>query len=394
MSSQLENLLEHEMHAAQGKLTDINDIYLERVYRGQYIQAEGLSWLSDDKMEKIRTFISRGQFLQAKELLQLFDVTEILSQQEVLFEEARITCLEGKFEETLEKINQLFKNHSINPLTALTALQLQSLALLELGKAQEALEVTDQLLGLETLFPSSQAALFARVTRARAFNDLGHPIRADLEAQELWEKIKSGTFVVNKTLQLIMYCRLKDKLSIKRGESFAAYALSGHWLAKEMGSPLHEAFFLLDLSECEDPSLREFAHVALSAYLDRFSCIKRFQQKITTNNSQNVHTGLDKFIATPPKNLLFQVKSYLYSFHERTLTALDLQDKSSKLIQFIQNKKMEKETVFKQVWDSPHFHGLYHDSSIRTALKRLRGETGINITSKDMVLEITDCLVV
>lgn len=390
----LDQLLKFEEEAAKGQSSSLNDSYDQRVYKGDYKMAESLTWLVGEEWEEVRTLIARGQFMKAKELLSTLGSEDQLGQQEAQFEEARTALFEGEFEKTLDITTSLLKDKQLNPLTHMTSLQLQSVALLETGQTKEALDATEKILVLENIFPKAQASLYGRVARCRALNELGNIYQADHEGKELWDKISSGVYNLNLPLQLIMYCRMMCKIAIQRKLPFAGYAMAGFWLGKEIESPLHQGFFLLDLSISEDPELRKFATAELKSYKERFSCLRRFAQGIASYESLNMATGIDKYTSTEPDSLLFLKENYVYSLEKNELKKLDLHQKTLSILKFMKNLQVEKENLFKSVWEVNSFNPIHNDSSIRTALKRLREDTEVTVTSHNMLIEIPTALIV
>ncbi|MFZ4715139.1 MAG: hypothetical protein ACOYL6_15565 [Bacteriovoracaceae bacterium] len=393
-ASRIKQLIgEEELAAMKGQLISSNDIQNERVNKGNYRLAQGLSYLVDDKWEQIRTSIACGKFNEAKDRLNTLDQNDLMTKQESAFELARISCYEGEFQKALDILIPLIQDDQLNPLTLMTALQLQALALLETGEFLQCLEITETILVLETLFPGAQASLFGRVTRSRALQQVASKEEVEREVVELWRRISSGVYGMNKPLQLIMYCRLQCKLRIQEKNPYTEYAMAGLKLSQKMNSPLHIGFFLLDLLVAGDSELSRYAMATLPPYLEKFQCLRFFHSKLFAG-PEIPSSGVSKFLTKEPQDILFSEEGFLYSLTNDSLIELKMNEKTKSILAEIKNNQVDKEVIFKKVWQAQHFNLLNNDSSVRTALKRVRAECGINVTSQSMLLEIPETLIV
>ena len=372
------NLLQDEAALASGAdVSSLDRSYSARVLNGDYKKAEGLAWLQDSDVQKIRSFISIGAVAEAQELL---DKKPILEAEEVEFEKGRAFVFNANFTQALTVFEPLLKSGRLGPLSTMTAYQLKGLCEYELGKYPESLSSLDRVASFESVFPAAEASLFASSLRIRALSEIKAVFNIEAELKGLWQRVTSNQYIVSKRFQLIIYllasCHLKNDVNS---------CLAGIQLARLMGSPIHEGIFLAYLSSL---SADEKVENEVKAFGIRFPYVAHIKNKMAPPPA-----GLQITMPEELRDLVFLNHNTRYNFIEDKLSSIKLTLQNADLLKLIKHGPIEKESLFQAHWKLT-YNPLIHDTKIRTSLKRIREQAGIEVLSNNNMLTLPFTIVI
>lgn len=386
-AEEIKNTLMIDETLAKGLTVSPSMSFEQRVLKGNYTLAEALAQVQNLGLEKVRSFISRGALTEASEIINLENQHE-----EVLFEKARMLCYSGDFKNALEEVNKLIKLDNINLLTKMTCHQIRALCHFELGSFPSALSEIDRVIALENIYPKSEASLFSRSLLVRVLIKTDAIALAQKEIENLWFKISTQQYPLNLNFQLIMYLRALNELKKHLKQNTLPENISGMWLAKNMQSPIHEGLFINTLSKSNFKDISNLANKDSIAFQGRFEIVRYFSEK-EENYLNDSEIDISSYLK-PISKILFLKETAIFDFELNTLMNVKLTEQNVALIKLIKNQKKEKEEVYKTMWNAPEYHPEFHDSAIRTAIKRLRENTGVEVVSENSTVFLKDVIII
>ena len=372
---------------ARGQKAALLDSYEQRVKAGNYLKAEGLARKAKMDWEEIRSFISRGATKDAFNKLQSSNENH-----EKNYELARILCFEGKFRSAIPICEELLSHSEVHLLTKMATHQVLALCYYELEQFQQSLTQIDRVVALESIYPHSEVSLFARTLNIRTLAKLKALSAAKQEQAILWQKIKDQQYSLNLKFQLIMY--LKSAIELKRAQNKCSLSekIAGMWLAKEMGSPIHEGLFLLDLSKSSNQTISELAKGDFACFEERFECMLHYKAKDHTSHDQMIYN--EELYLKRPLKLVLLNESVSIDLETYSIQDLTLTDQSRELLQNISNQWIDKSELYKKIWKGNEYHPLENDSAIRTAIKRLRQQLNAPVVTSDYSITLAETIVI
>ena len=217
---------------------------------------------------------------------------------------------------------------------------------------------------------------------------------AKLEVKKLFSKIISNAYSVSFYFQLIMYLRTKVFLAQNNNKKFAALCIAGYWLAEKLHSPIHQGLFILDLSRLQNNQLGFLARNELRYYAQKFKYIEKQIQKDRKYLVIEDEINDDFLLENKPYAILFLDESVLFHFQDKNFKPIKLSELHLKILRFIGHNKVSAENLYKNVWGANEYHSLENNAAIRTALKRLRKVSNLDVNYKQDFISIPKVVII
>ncbi len=367
-----------------------------RYERSDAKQSEAIARsLPENDLELLKALLVRGTFDECATLFLKLQNQSIEDSQlniEVLTQEARFEYLRGEWEKSIQICNILEKHTDTPALTKTVIYQIRSNAYFELGMYSESFSDIKKLESFESLFPHGQVPLYAHANRVRLEARLYGVEKAKLSLMKLWEN--SLLKFQSKNLDPVLTL-LRSQIDLKRISSsdFSKEALACYMISKSMGDELYSSLALFDLrlthfwnSRLHDSELMDacnahprvkklFDDVILSKDRAGFQSARDMKNYLSQRqdfslNSADLHSYSKIFLL----NLSLIVDTSIG--HQEKL---EIQPRSLSILKALSDGCISKAELFTKIWGLKNYSIEKHDSVIRTAISRVREQTGLLI---------------
>jgi len=354
-----------------------------------------------DPLSEIRVLIHRGKMEEAHQLIQQYK--EKLGSSHIFFsellqEEARLFFFDGNYEQGLKLTLQTLEFNP-PPISRLALMEMQSLALFELGEFSAALNILNETQALAKLFPFCVSSHYLKALeiklKARIYNV---DVAQKMLNEAMISALKEQNFNYDALSTLI---RAQIDLLILSQQDFSQWALAEYWIASSMGEDLYIGLALVHLYCSKSYKNNDHFTKQLFNFERRFKRIQRLIQEINAGTHVIQMDPLGEKISSPfnpleePQALLFKSLRILILLNKNNLQykIFDLQDHIPKALITLANNPCTKEEFFKLIWEQGKYVPHLHDGVIRNLVFRIRKKTGLSMQFEKGILSISGLLV-
>lgn len=354
-----------------------------------------------DPLSEIRALIHRGKIEEAHNLInrykEQFGSSHIFFS-ELLQEEARLFLFDGDYGLGLKLTQQILELNP-PPISRLALMEMQALALFELGEFGAALNILNETQALAKLFPFCVSSHYLKSLEIK--------IRARIYNVEVAQKMLNEAMVSAIKEQNLNYdilstlIRAQIDLLILSQRDFSHWALAEYWIASSMGEDLYIGLALVHLYYSKSYKNYDPFTKQLFAFERRFKRIQRLLQEInagehaiqpqlqadSASNSFNPSEG--------PQALFLRGVGALVLLNKNNLRykIFDSQDHIPKALVTIGSKPCTKEEFFKLNWEQRKYVPHLHDGVIRHLVFRIRKKTGLSLQFEKGILSLPGFLI-
>jgi tetratricopeptide (TPR) repeat protein len=368
-------------------------------------EAHALSGESDG-LEALKSLISRGHLLEAIPA-QARLVAESAGDPDLLLEIAlqgcRLSVLEGDWKEAVSRCSRLESESELPGLSRLTLLQIRANALLELGDYARAAIDLKKAESIAQIFSHAPVSLYVQVLATKLLGRIDNFSFARARAASIWNEWKSK-FPSHDLDAALTLVRLELDLARLSGRSHFEWAIASYLLATVIGDELYSALAWLDIAFASGNSAHPEIQTRLEYYSRIFPRIAHLRDELAGGNHlTDTAQGLNRARASEVQSseLMARVQQRGVDFEQIDRIVLlnagiliDLKVKAASalpaftprsklLIESVAGGLISKQEVFLRVWGIARFDKERHDATIRTAIRRLRKESGFTLESID-----------
>lgn len=398
-----------ERYSSSGVLNENSESFDERLIKARVIdgnfkkaQAMLLENPRASDLQKIRTLIARGLLDQAEQITHETTSSNPEVNLELMLERSRLANAAGKWSEAESITREALDLGTTGP-TRLTLLQVLSIALYEQSKFSESKKIVDKILILSELFPKGLVVVYAQCLNVKLIAEMESVREAIFVFQQVFEHVLF--FHKDNPDAWLTLLRTQASLQRKLKSSPVSEALAAFQVSKLLGDDLYQDLALSELYSWRDSSLEKL--LDLKGMRDRLQKYERVKQHMSYQGSSTaVELGAAFATSTSTcvynestlngcKSILYLGSSdYLLDLTTRSATLIQLQPKIREFVKALSNFSLDEAELFKKVWKLTRYSKEVHYENIRTSIKRLRAQTGIEVAKKNDLLFLKDTIVV
>ena len=371
-----------KQHCLSGKLPsgDSADalLYRAQIGEGNPRKAEVLAFCGTvTPLLKIRALITRGKLADADRfLLQAqSESSDPLERVELLLEAARLASFRGDYLSASLKASTALELQP-SPTSALTLLQVRSLALYELGDWAGALADLEFAESFASVLPKAESGFYARILQTKVVAR-AHGLS---EARKLFGKLWSNQdWSLDSLLSLT---RLAIDLQRLDGKAAPELAIACYQLSRQLGDQLYSALALIDLhysvgdserariAPLLEPAKKEFSRVQAlcdeaegkSELMTTSGHALRLQQADSVGGAINIESD----------GIFFSQSKRLLLFKEAESVREVGGKMSQALVALSYETPISKAAFFSALWGRQKYSPRLHDNLIWNLLSRMK----------------------
>ena len=374
-----------------------------RIRTVDYLESEKILLTASDKVDpvqKIRVHLARGNLATAERLLEDLTVKDAAPDAETALERARLGAATGQW---AAAVRMASSGLALDPssITRLSLLQVRANALYELNEVPKAFADLETAAPLIGLYPEAPTAFYCEINRFKCEMVLNAPATAAKFVA--WIDTRFVEKPPNLD-QLLVLLRLRIEIARSLGENWNAQAIACVLLSQRMGDRLYESLGWVDLLLGGNPLLVGVADAALRARRGQFDRVDQLVDEVLLEKPTTLTAR--RMIALRADPAVVQGE---WSLSARTVVLFDsrwkvdlpsgevvrlsAQERTRSILRvFGRTPKLDKEAFFRMLWKLPRFDAERHDPLIRTAIKRVRRQSGVKVRSCEGSLSIEDAL--
>ncbi|MES2856799.1 MAG: hypothetical protein V4692_13085 [Bdellovibrionota bacterium] len=375
------------------------EVHLARSIKQDYRKAEALCLLQPtDLLQTIRTLISRGHTDLAMTALETYreNHPELEHDCEWLLEIARLLAYTNQWTTCLSQCQALL-GLQLPPITLMTSLQTRSVALFELGLLHQALLDIDRIQSLDRLYPGTQVAHYAELSRVKILAIQGDLSTAKTRLKQIWDRsLKSKTFNLDHVLTLL---RIEGFVAMSEDEDATRYLESAAWISNRLGDDLHSALSRFELLTI-NPSF-QFLYATVTDEMIRFRRIQVLFNEISETSQSTTAKTLfkNKEKATLlPRDLSRGLTHLVLPAQLAVVEVTEDGVKAHKLAREVQtftaycfiagsNDGVSKSALFSHLFGNQKYVPHLHDPTIYQIVSRIRKTWNVKIETANGLLQ-------
>jgi hypothetical protein len=375
------------------------EILQTRYQKGDLRKAEALARAAPDDLQLFKSLLSRGFLTEARIVLDrllLLPSFEEGIPNEILLQEARYSYLAGNWKDAVLKCNLLDRVQNILPLDKMTLYQIRANAYFELSDFANSEADMKKMECFETIFPNGQLPLYAHTNQLRLLSRQISTDQSKKMEDKLWDNWRRSLPTENLDPLLTLIRARIERLRIEK-TNFSKESIAAWLISDALGDELYSGLACFDLYTSIYPfSIESPLEKELNTYLSAHSRIQKLMEEVFSSDATQslceTAKTIRNYISVPrplsneitiEKNeikliLLFNL-GVLVDLKSRKISKVELQPQSREIIKLLMSSSTNKENLFLAIWKLNAFSPERHDSVIRTALHRIRQQSGIEI---------------
>jgi hypothetical protein len=350
---------------------------------------------------EIRALLFRGRHSEAESVIQqIKDFDDEKELAEVLLERVKLAALDGDWRLCLDLALSI-RAKALVAISRLTLLQLEALALFELGQWDLSESCLERVESLATSFPNCTSVIYARILRIKIASRRKGAEFGLSELDAFWKELIAKEQLDLNLVQALM--RLEIDLFRLAGRPHFEQAQAAILLAEAMGEKLYFALGKLDEFyaaplECRSQFEREARDAAKE--FKRVNALLKEVDEETEDCSSTARAILTYLGSSKkPKMNVLQENKHKFIFLARRGILISLQDgKCSSLELFPRIRQcliaigkhgpVSKREFFSHIWGKQKYVPHLHDDLIFSMQQRMRKKFGLKLASARSTLTV------